>query len=59
MRCWKIVLGSVKIKGLSNYTYYEFEIVGEGITAIPIIKECIKQRPDVNVLMTTTTVSAL
>ena len=40
-------------------TYYKFEIVGEGITAIPIIKECIKQRPDVNVLMTTTTVSAL
>ncbi|KAK4582954.1 hypothetical protein RGQ29_025929 [Quercus rubra] len=32
--------------------------LGEGITAIPIIKECIKQRPDVNVLMTTTTVSA-
>nr|POF09424.1 putative 3-deoxy-d-manno-octulosonic acid transferase, mitochondrial [Quercus suber] len=33
--------------------------LGEGITAIPIIKECMKQRPDVNVLMTTTTVSAL
>ncbi|KAF3960077.1 hypothetical protein CMV_015177 [Castanea mollissima] len=32
--------------------------LGEGMTAIPIIKECIKQRPDVNVLMTTTTVSA-
>ncbi|XP_050243401.1 probable 3-deoxy-D-manno-octulosonic acid transferase, mitochondrial isoform X3 [Quercus robur] len=32
--------------------------LGEGITAIPIIKECMKQRPDVNVLMTTTTVSA-
>ncbi|XP_059428139.1 probable 3-deoxy-D-manno-octulosonic acid transferase, mitochondrial isoform X1 [Corylus avellana] len=32
--------------------------LGEGMSAIPIIKQCIKQSPDLNILMTTTTVSA-
>ncbi|KAK3017517.1 hypothetical protein RJ639_006122, partial [Escallonia herrerae] len=32
--------------------------IGEGMAAIPVIKGCIQRRPDVNVLMTTTTLSA-
>ncbi|KAG6637997.1 probable 3-deoxy-D-manno-octulosonic acid transferase, mitochondrial isoform X1 [Carya illinoinensis] len=32
--------------------------LGEGMSVIPIIKHCIYQRPDFNVLMTTATVSA-
>ncbi|KAB1221237.1 putative 3-deoxy-D-manno-octulosonic acid transferase, mitochondrial [Morella rubra] len=32
--------------------------LGEGMTAIPVIKQCIKQSPDLNILMTTTTLSA-
>ncbi|EXC33896.1 hypothetical protein L484_012784 [Morus notabilis] len=32
--------------------------LGEGLTAIPVIKECIRRRPDLNILMTTTTTSA-
>ncbi|KAF3441738.1 hypothetical protein FNV43_RR15653 [Rhamnella rubrinervis] len=32
--------------------------LGEGVTAIPVIKECIQRRPDLTILMTTTTVSA-
>lgn len=32
---------------------------GEGISVIPIIKHCIYQRPDLNILMTTSIVSAL
>jgi 3-deoxy-D-manno-octulosonic-acid transferase len=32
---------------------------GEGMAAIPVIKECVKWRPDLNILLTTTTMSAL
>lgn len=32
--------------------------LGEGMAAIPVINRCVQQRPDVTVLMTTTTVSA-
>ncbi|XVE61560.1 hypothetical protein DITRI_Ditri06bG0050400 [Diplodiscus trichospermus] len=32
--------------------------LGEGMAAIPVIKYCSQQRPDVNILMTTTTFSA-
>lgn len=32
---------------------------GEGLATIPIIKQCIQRRPDLVVLMTTTTYSAL
>ncbi|GAB2300666.1 hypothetical protein Dimus_034700 [Dionaea muscipula] len=32
--------------------------LGEGTAAIPVIKRCVEERPDLNVLMTTTTVSA-
>lgn len=32
---------------------------GEGMAAIPLIKECIRKRPELTILMTTTTVSAL
>ncbi|KAJ4980215.1 hypothetical protein NE237_010995 [Protea cynaroides] len=32
--------------------------LGEGMAAIPIIKRCIQQRPDLTILMTTTTTSA-
>ncbi|KAH6806069.1 KDO transferase A [Perilla frutescens var. hirtella] len=32
--------------------------LGEGLAAIPVIKCCLERRPDVTVLMTTTTVSA-
>ncbi|XP_058204110.1 probable 3-deoxy-D-manno-octulosonic acid transferase, mitochondrial isoform X1 [Rhododendron vialii] len=32
--------------------------LGEGIAAIPVIKCCIERRPDINILMTTTTLSA-
>ncbi|XP_011094436.1 probable 3-deoxy-D-manno-octulosonic acid transferase, mitochondrial isoform X2 [Sesamum indicum] len=32
--------------------------LGEGLAAIPVIKCCLEMRPDVNVLMTTTTASA-
>ncbi|MQM16216.1 hypothetical protein Taro_049177, partial [Colocasia esculenta] len=32
--------------------------LGEGLAAIPVIRRCVQQRPDVAVLMTTTTVSA-
>ncbi|KAK6942692.1 3-deoxy-D-manno-octulosonic-acid transferase, N-terminal [Dillenia turbinata] len=32
--------------------------LGEGMAVIPVIKHCIQQRPDLNVLMTTTTASA-
>ncbi|XP_042515943.1 probable 3-deoxy-D-manno-octulosonic acid transferase, mitochondrial isoform X2 [Macadamia integrifolia] len=32
--------------------------LGEGMAAIPIIKHCIQQRPDLTILMTTTTTSA-
>ncbi|KAG7961278.1 hypothetical protein I3843_09G007200 [Carya illinoinensis] len=35
-----------------------FHAVSLGMAAIPIIKQCIKQRPDLNILMTTTTASA-
>ncbi|GFP94436.1 probable 3-deoxy-d-manno-octulosonic acid transferase mitochondrial [Phtheirospermum japonicum] len=33
--------------------------LGEGLAAIPVIKCCLERRPDVTVLMTTTTTSAL
>ncbi|KAJ6969311.1 KDO transferase A [Populus alba x Populus x berolinensis] len=33
--------------------------LGEGMAAIPVIKECVKWRPDLNILLTTTTMSAL
>jgi 3-deoxy-D-manno-octulosonic-acid transferase len=29
------------------------------MAAIPVIKECVKWRPDLNILLTTTTMSAL
>ncbi|XP_050380409.1 probable 3-deoxy-D-manno-octulosonic acid transferase, mitochondrial isoform X1 [Argentina anserina] len=32
--------------------------LGEGMSAIPVIKECIQKRPDLTILMTTTTFSA-
>ncbi|XP_040372056.1 probable 3-deoxy-D-manno-octulosonic acid transferase, mitochondrial isoform X3 [Rosa chinensis] len=32
--------------------------LGEGMSAIPVIKECIQRRPDLTILMTTTTSSA-
>ncbi|KAL6133532.1 hypothetical protein ACLB2K_065767 [Fragaria x ananassa] len=32
--------------------------LGEGMSAIPVIKECIRKRPDLTILMTTTTSSA-
>ncbi|KAJ7976040.1 3-deoxy-D-manno-octulosonic-acid transferase [Quillaja saponaria] len=32
--------------------------LGEGMTAIPVIKHCIQKRPDITILMTTTTMSA-
>ncbi|CAN0896716.1 Probable 3-deoxy-D-manno-octulosonic acid transferase, mitochondrial [Linum grandiflorum] len=32
--------------------------LGEGMAAIPVIKQCIHRRPDLNILMTTTTASA-
>ncbi|XP_010243383.1 PREDICTED: probable 3-deoxy-D-manno-octulosonic acid transferase, mitochondrial isoform X1 [Nelumbo nucifera] len=32
--------------------------LGEGMAAIPVIKHCIQQRPDLTILMTTTTTSA-
>lgn len=32
--------------------------LGEGLAAIPVIQCCLERRPDVNVLMTTTTASA-
>ncbi|GAB2235834.1 hypothetical protein Droror1_Dr00026275 [Drosera rotundifolia] len=32
--------------------------LGEGMAAIPVIKRCVKERPGLSVLMTTTTVSA-
>lgn len=32
--------------------------LGEGMAAIPVIKQCVQRRPDITVLMTTTTVSA-
>ncbi|KAJ0958549.1 putative transferase [Helianthus annuus] len=32
--------------------------LGEGMCVVPVIKRCVKQRPDVTVLMTTTTASA-
>ncbi|KAF9665100.1 hypothetical protein SADUNF_Sadunf16G0087100 [Salix dunnii] len=32
--------------------------LGEGMAAIPMIKECVKWRPDLNILLTTTTMSA-
>ncbi|KAH8485133.1 hypothetical protein H0E87_026780 [Populus deltoides] len=32
--------------------------LGEGMAAIPVIKECVKWRPDLNILLTTTTISA-
>lgn len=34
-------------------------LIGEGMAAIPVIKCCVERRPDVAVLMTTTTTSAL
>lgn len=33
--------------------------LGEGMAAIPVINHCMQQRPDFNILMTTTTLSAL
>ncbi|KAF8403201.1 hypothetical protein HHK36_011300 [Tetracentron sinense] len=32
--------------------------LGEGMAAIPVIRHCIQQRPDISILMTTTTTSA-
>lgn len=32
---------------------------GEGMAAIPVIKRCVHCRPDLSILMTTTTFSAL
>ncbi|GAB4856508.1 hypothetical protein Ancab_014424 [Ancistrocladus abbreviatus] len=32
--------------------------LGEGLTVIPVIKHCARERPDLNILMTTTTLSA-
>ncbi|OWM82488.1 hypothetical protein CDL15_Pgr002063 [Punica granatum] len=32
--------------------------LGEGMAVIPVIKQCMQQRPDFNILMTTTTLSA-
>ncbi|XP_030492706.2 probable 3-deoxy-D-manno-octulosonic acid transferase, mitochondrial [Cannabis sativa] len=32
--------------------------LGEGVAAIPVIKECIRKKPELNILMTTTTASA-
>lgn len=32
--------------------------LGEGMAAIPVIKKCLMERPDFNILMTTTTLSA-
>ncbi|XAR69692.1 Lipid IV(A) 3-deoxy-D-manno-octulosonic acid transferase [Bertholletia excelsa] len=32
--------------------------LGEGMAAIPVIKRCLERRPDLNILMTTTTLSA-
>ncbi|GMH23176.1 hypothetical protein Nepgr_025019 [Nepenthes gracilis] len=32
--------------------------LGEGMAAIPVIRSCVRKRPDLNILMTTTTVSA-
>ncbi|PON56115.1 3-deoxy-D-manno-octulosonic-acid transferase, N-terminal [Parasponia andersonii] len=32
--------------------------LGEGVAAIPVIKECIRMRPELTILMTTTTASA-
>ncbi|KAL7264907.1 hypothetical protein ACSBR1_002793 [Camellia fascicularis] len=32
--------------------------LGEGMAAIPVVKCCIERRPDINILMTTTTLSA-
>ncbi|CAN1352236.1 Probable 3-deoxy-D-manno-octulosonic acid transferase, mitochondrial [Linum perenne] len=32
--------------------------LGEGMAAIPVVKECVHRRPDLNILMTTTTNSA-
>ena len=38
---------------------FGLEFTGEGMAAIPMIKRCLLERPDFNVLMTTTTLSAL
>ncbi|XP_021764838.1 probable 3-deoxy-D-manno-octulosonic acid transferase, mitochondrial [Chenopodium quinoa] len=32
--------------------------LGEGMAAIPVIRRCLTERPDINILMTTTTLSA-
>lgn len=41
-----------------NFVVMKFES-GEGMAAIPVIKQCIQRRPDLTILMTTTTSSAL
>ncbi|XP_021757313.1 probable 3-deoxy-D-manno-octulosonic acid transferase, mitochondrial [Chenopodium quinoa] len=32
--------------------------LGEGMAAIPVIRRCLTERPDINILMTTTTLAA-
>lgn len=41
------------------YLFIFYFSLGEGMAAIPVIKCCISRRPDVTVLMTSTTISAL
>lgn len=42
------------------WCYYVIDVyLGEGLAALPVIKRCVQRRPDVTVLLTTTTLSAL
>ncbi|KAK8563479.1 hypothetical protein V6N13_006326 [Hibiscus sabdariffa] len=57
---WRERLGQPSLRRPSAGPLLWFHAVslGEGMAAIPVIKFCSQRRPDINILMTTTTVSA-
>ncbi|KAE8719040.1 hypothetical protein F3Y22_tig00109980pilonHSYRG00136 [Hibiscus syriacus] len=57
---WRERLGQPSLNRPSAGPLLWFHAVslGEGMAAIPVIKFCTQRRPDINILMTTTTVSA-
>ncbi|KAL5545957.1 hypothetical protein UlMin_005644 [Ulmus minor] len=56
---WPERLGSASLpRPPGPLLWFHAVSLGEGVAAIPVIKECAQRRPDLTILMTTTTVSA-
>ncbi|KAL9253771.1 putative 3-deoxy-D-manno-octulosonic acid transferase, mitochondrial [Drosera capensis] len=56
---WPERLGRASIpRSEGPLVWFHAVSLGEGMAAVPVIEQCVKERPDLSVLMTTTTVSA-